>query len=47
MAICGAGPFDQHLILNDRELTDPDQTLGALGVYPNAVLKLKVRKNIK
>ncbi|XP_015114794.1 ubiquitin carboxyl-terminal hydrolase 48 [Diachasma alloeum] len=42
MAICSAGPFDQHLMLDERELTESDQNLASLGVYPGAVLKLKV-----
>lgn len=42
MNICGAPPFDQHLSLGDVELIDSDQTLGALGVSPNVMLKLKV-----
>lgn len=47
MGICGAGPFDQHLMLDERELTESDRTLASLGVYPGALLKLKVRDRIQ
>ncbi|XP_011305311.1 ubiquitin carboxyl-terminal hydrolase 48 [Fopius arisanus] len=42
MGIFKAPPFDQHLMLDERELTGSDQTLASLGVYPEALLKLKV-----
>lgn len=44
MHICGAPPYDQHLMLGDRELKDSNQNIGTLGVYPGATLKLKVKK---
>ncbi|KAH0546933.1 hypothetical protein KQX54_016206 [Cotesia glomerata] len=41
MNICGAPPMDQHLILGDHELEDSSQNIGALGVFPGAILRLK------
>lgn len=43
MQICGAGPYDQHLMLGEHELTDHSQSLAALGIFPGALLTLKVR----
>lgn len=42
MQICGAGPYDQHLMLGEHELTDHSQSLAALGIFPGALLTLKV-----
>ena len=42
MQICGAGPYDQHLMLGEHELTDHSQSLAALGIFPGALLILKV-----
>ncbi|XP_034947746.1 ubiquitin carboxyl-terminal hydrolase 48-like [Chelonus insularis] len=42
MNICGAPPIDQHLMLGDNELKDSNQNIGSLGVYPGALLKLKI-----
>lgn len=42
MQICGAGPYDQHLMLGEHELTDHSQSLASLGVFPGALLTLKV-----
>ncbi|XP_074107482.1 ubiquitin carboxyl-terminal hydrolase 48 [Cotesia typhae] len=42
MNICGAPPMDQHLILGDHELEDSSQNIGALGVFPGAILRLKI-----
>ncbi|KAK1118032.1 hypothetical protein K0M31_015479 [Melipona bicolor] len=41
MQICGAGPYDQHLMLGEHELTDHSQSLAALGIFPGALLTLK------
>ncbi|XP_046432124.1 ubiquitin carboxyl-terminal hydrolase 48-like isoform X1 [Neodiprion fabricii] len=41
MQICGAGPYDQHLMLGEHELTEHDQSLASLGIYPGALLTLK------
>lgn len=43
MQICGAGPYDQHIMLGEHELTDHSQSLAALGIFPGALLTLKVR----
>ncbi|KAF7411768.1 hypothetical protein HZH66_000664 [Vespula vulgaris] len=42
MQICGAGPYDQHLMLGEHELTDHSQSLAALGIFPGALLTLKI-----
>ncbi|XP_076751475.1 ubiquitin carboxyl-terminal hydrolase 48 [Xylocopa sonorina] len=42
MQICGAGPYDQHLMLDEHELTDHSQSLAALGIFPGALLTLKI-----
>lgn len=42
MQICGAGPYDQHIMLGEHELTDHSQSLAALGIFPGALLTLKV-----
>ncbi|XP_053599111.1 ubiquitin carboxyl-terminal hydrolase 48 [Microplitis demolitor] len=42
MNICGAPPMDQHLLLGEHELEDSSQHIGALGVYPGAMLRLKI-----
>lgn len=42
MQICGAGPYDQHLMLGEHELLDHSQSLAALGIFPGALLTLKV-----
>lgn len=42
MQICGAGPYDQHLMLGEHELTDHSQSLGSLGIFPGALLTLKI-----
>ncbi|XP_076293641.1 ubiquitin carboxyl-terminal hydrolase 48 isoform X2 [Lasioglossum baleicum] len=42
MRICGAGPYDQHLMLGEHELTDHSQSLAALGIFPGALLTLKI-----
>ncbi|XP_020280412.1 ubiquitin carboxyl-terminal hydrolase 48-like isoform X2 [Pseudomyrmex gracilis] len=42
MQICGAGPYDQHLMLGEHELTDHSQSLASLGVFPGALLTLKI-----
>ncbi|XP_012261445.2 ubiquitin carboxyl-terminal hydrolase 48-like isoform X2 [Athalia rosae] len=41
MQICGAGPYDQHLMLGEHELTEHDQSLASHGIYPGALLTLK------
>lgn len=46
MQICGAGPYDQHLMLGEHELTDHSQSLAALGIFPGALLTLKVGRSI-
>ncbi|XP_017884994.1 ubiquitin carboxyl-terminal hydrolase 48-like [Ceratina calcarata] len=42
MPICGAGPYDQHLMLGEHELTDHNQSLAALGIFPGTLLTLKI-----
>ncbi|XP_011139721.1 ubiquitin carboxyl-terminal hydrolase 48 isoform X2 [Harpegnathos saltator] len=42
MQICGAGPYDQHIMLGEHELTDHSQSLAALGIFPGALLTLKI-----
>jgi len=42
MQICGAGPYDQHIMLGEHELTDHSQSLAALGIFPGSLLTLKV-----
>ncbi|XP_017788014.1 PREDICTED: ubiquitin carboxyl-terminal hydrolase 48-like [Habropoda laboriosa] len=42
MQICGAGPYDQHLMLGEHELIDDNQSLAALGIFPGALLTLKI-----
>ncbi|XP_011643661.1 ubiquitin carboxyl-terminal hydrolase 48-like isoform X2 [Pogonomyrmex barbatus] len=42
MQICGAGPYDQHIMLGERELTDDNLSLAALGIFPGALLTLKI-----
>lgn len=42
MQICGAGPYDQHIILGEHELIDDNLSLAALGIFPGALLTLKV-----
>ena len=44
MPIFGAGPFDQHLMLDGQELQNDSETLSALGIFPETLLTLKVRK---
>lgn len=46
MQICGAGPYDQHLMLGEHELTDHSQSLAALGIFPGALLTLKVGRSM-
>lgn len=46
MQICGAGPYDQHLMLGEHELTDHSQSLAALGIFPGALLTLKVGQSM-
>lgn len=36
-------PFDQHLMLNGKRLTDDQAKLGALNITPGCVLHLQVR----
>jgi len=43
MQICGAGPYDQHIMLGEHELIDDSLSLAALGIFPGALLTLKVR----
>lgn len=43
MQICGAGPYDQHIMLGEHELIDDNLSLAALGIFPGALLTLKVR----
>jgi len=42
MQICGAGPYDQHIMLGEHELIDDSLSLAALGIFPGALLTLKV-----
>ncbi|RLU27214.1 hypothetical protein DMN91_001014 [Ooceraea biroi] len=42
MQICGAGPYDQHIMLGEHELTDHSQSLAALGIFPGSLLTLKI-----
>lgn len=42
MQICGAGPYDQHIMLGEHELIDDNLSLAALGIFPGALLTLKV-----
>ncbi|GAB1862262.1 ubiquitinyl hydrolase 1 [Camponotus japonicus] len=42
MQICGAGPYDQHIMLGEHELTDHSQSLASLGIFPGALLTLKI-----
>ncbi|XP_074654774.1 ubiquitin carboxyl-terminal hydrolase 48-like [Tubulanus polymorphus] len=42
MKLFSVAPFDQHLYLDDRRLTDESATLHNLGILPDCVLKLKV-----
>lgn len=42
MQICGAGPYDQHIMLGEHELVDDNLSLAALGIFPGALLTLKV-----
>ncbi|XP_023287919.1 ubiquitin carboxyl-terminal hydrolase 48-like, partial [Orussus abietinus] len=42
MQICGAGPYDQHLMLGEHELTDHSQSLASLGIFPGSLLTLKI-----
>ncbi|XP_011699753.1 PREDICTED: ubiquitin carboxyl-terminal hydrolase 48-like isoform X2 [Wasmannia auropunctata] len=41
MQICGAGPYDQHIMLGEHELIDDNLSLAALGIFPGALLTLK------
>ena len=43
MQIYKAGPYDQHVMLGDHELTDDEQTLSTLGILPGSLLTLKVQ----
>lgn len=43
MQIYGAVPLDQHLLLDNNELTDLSSSLENLGVFPGTTLNLKVR----
>lgn len=47
MQICGAGPYDQHIMLGEHELTDHSQSLAALGIFPGALLTLKVSSSFE
>ncbi|XP_018404370.1 PREDICTED: ubiquitin carboxyl-terminal hydrolase 48-like isoform X1 [Cyphomyrmex costatus] len=42
MQICGAGPYDQHIMLGEHELIDDSLSLAALGIFPGALLTLKI-----
>ncbi|XP_070155965.1 ubiquitin carboxyl-terminal hydrolase 48 isoform X1 [Polyergus mexicanus] len=42
MQICGAGPYDQHIMLGEHELTDHSQSLASLGIFPGTLLTLKI-----
>ena len=42
--MCGALPYDQHLMLGEHELTDHSQSLASLGILPGALLTLKVSR---
>ncbi|XP_024891079.1 ubiquitin carboxyl-terminal hydrolase 48-like isoform X1 [Temnothorax curvispinosus] len=42
MQICGAGPYDQHIMLGEHELIDDNLSLAALGIFPGALLTLKI-----
>jgi len=46
MQICGAGPYDQHIMLGEHELIDDNLSLAALGIFPGALLTLKVSFNL-
>ncbi|XP_011503310.1 PREDICTED: ubiquitin carboxyl-terminal hydrolase 48-like isoform X3 [Ceratosolen solmsi marchali] len=45
MHIYKAGPYDQHVMLGDHELTDDEQTLSTLGILPGSLLTLRVLRN--
>ncbi|XP_066597829.1 ubiquitin carboxyl-terminal hydrolase 48-like isoform X2 [Prorops nasuta] len=47
MQFCGAGPYDQHLMLGEHELTDHSLSLATLGIFPGALLTLKIDKPIE
>ena len=42
MEIYHAGPYDQHIYLENHELVDDMSTLATLGIHPFDLLKLKV-----
>ncbi|XP_043484568.1 ubiquitin carboxyl-terminal hydrolase 48-like [Leptopilina heterotoma] len=42
MPIFGAGPFDQHLMLDGNELQNDSETLSSLGIFPETLLTLKI-----
>ena len=42
MKLFSVAPFDQHIYLNGKVLSDNSAALGSLGVMPECVLKLKV-----
>ncbi|XP_051175741.1 ubiquitin carboxyl-terminal hydrolase 48-like isoform X2 [Leptopilina boulardi] len=42
MPIFGAGPFDQHLMLDGHELQNDSETLSSLGIFPETLLTLKI-----
>ncbi|XP_011875197.1 PREDICTED: ubiquitin carboxyl-terminal hydrolase 48-like isoform X4 [Vollenhovia emeryi] len=46
MQICGAGPYDQHLMLGEHELIDDNLSLAALGIFPGALLTLKITRRV-
>ncbi|KAJ9575789.1 hypothetical protein L9F63_007330, partial [Diploptera punctata] len=41
MKLFHVAPFDQHLSIDGRDLTDNNATLGSLQVYPDSIILLK------